>query len=103
MIQFTRAVLVALLAILLLCAVLTSFLEGQALGDAFYFTLITAMTVGYGDIVPTTPLGRLISVVVALVGVIYVGLVVAIANRALALAVEEKRAEQGEKPSDRES
>lgn len=94
MIHFARAVLVALLLALLLCAALLVAVEDWAFGDAVYFTLITGMTVGYGDIVPTKPLGRVISVVIAMIGVIYVGLVVAIATKALAHAVEEHRHNQ---------
>jgi voltage-gated potassium channel len=91
MIHFTRAVLVTLLLALLLCATLLVAVEDWAFGDAVYFTLITGMTVGYGDIVPTKPLGRVISVVIAMIGLIYVGLVVAIAAKALSQAVEETR------------
>ena len=37
--------------------------------DAFYFTLVTASTVGYGDIAATTQFGRLFSMSVLLTGV----------------------------------
>ncbi|MFW5963699.1 MAG: NAD-binding protein [Natronomonas sp.] len=37
--------------------------------DAFYFTLVTASTVGYGDITATTQFGRLFSMSVLLTGV----------------------------------
>ncbi|MEM7025957.1 MAG: potassium channel family protein [Pseudomonadota bacterium] len=98
MMHFTRAVLVVLLLALLCLAILIVLIEDKTVGEALYFTMITGMTVGYGDIVPTTPLGKIISVAVALIGVVFVGLVVAIATRALALAVEEERRRRGEPP-----
>ncbi|MFC7079609.1 NAD-binding protein [Halorussus caseinilyticus] len=36
--------------------------------DAFYYTLVTASTVGYGDITPTTQTGRLFSLSVVVLG-----------------------------------
>lgn len=89
LLHFVRGVLLALLIGLLLCGVLFALAEDQTIGNALYFTLITAMTVGYGDIVPTTAPGRIISVVIAMIGVVGVGIVVAIATRALAQAVED--------------
>ena len=37
--------------------------------DSLYFTIITLATIGYGDLVPTTPLGKLVTVVFVIVGV----------------------------------
>ena len=37
--------------------------------DAFYFTIVTGSTVGYGDVTPTSPLGRLFGMSVLLVSV----------------------------------
>jgi len=39
------------------------------LADAFYFTVVTASTVGYGDITPDTTIGELFAVSVLVVGV----------------------------------
>ena len=44
--------------------------------DAFYFTLVTASTVGYGDITATTQFGRLFSMSVLLTGVSSFGVAV---------------------------
>jgi voltage-gated potassium channel len=49
------------------------------------------LTVGYGDIVPATAWGKVASVVAGLLGIIYVGIVVAVSNRALQHALEERR------------
>jgi voltage-gated potassium channel len=59
-------------------------LEDLRLIDGVYFAFITALSVGYGDIHPTTTIGKILCVGIALVGMLFVGLTVAIANRALA-------------------
>lgn len=44
--------------------------EIHTFGDAFYFSVITLTTVGYGDITPATPMGRWVTVFMILTGVI---------------------------------
>lgn len=41
-------------------------------GDAFYFTVVTLATVGFGDIVPTTDLGRWVTISSILAGIILI-------------------------------
>jgi voltage-gated potassium channel len=101
LLHFIRGALGGLLLVLALCALVLMAVEDLTLGEALYLTAITGLTVGYGDIVPTTTVGRIVSVVVGFVGVIYVGIVVAVATRALTQAVEEKRRPQ-EPPGDQE-
>ena len=85
-----REVLVGLLSLLALGGVLISFVEGLPLGKAIYFAFITGLSIGYGDISPTTRLGCVVSVCIGLVGMIFIGLTVAVANRALADFVRER-------------
>ena len=94
LLHFVRGVLLTMTLALLLCVALLVLVEDLSLGTALYFTLITGLTVGYGDIVPATEFGRLVSVVIALIGVLYAGIVVAIGTRALAHAVEEHRGQR---------
>ncbi len=88
--HFARHVLAGLLLMLVLIAVLLAAVERLGFGEALYFTLITGLTVGYGDIVPDTLVGRIASVVAAFTGLMLTGLYIAIATKALSLAVEER-------------
>jgi voltage-gated potassium channel Kch len=50
--------------------------------DAFYFTVITLATVGYGDIVPHTNLGKLFTIFYVIVGIaVFVALARAVVLR----------------------
>ena len=57
-------------------------LEGWSLADSVYYGFITATTVGYGDIAPTHGLGKLVSVVISLIGLIATGIMIALAVEA---------------------
>lgn len=43
-------------------------LEGWSYLDALYFSLITLATVGYGDLSPITPLGKIMTMLYILLG-----------------------------------
>jgi voltage-gated potassium channel len=49
----------------------------QSLGDAFWWAIVTATTVGYGDLSPMTPEGRLIAVALMLVGIGFISILTA--------------------------
>jgi voltage-gated potassium channel len=79
-----REVIATLILLIVLGGFVVSRVESIKLGTAIYFAFITALSVGYGDITPTTTSGKLVSVVIGLLGMLFVGLTVAIATRALA-------------------
>ena len=58
-------------------------LESWDLLDAIYWGFITATTVGYGDIRPMGRLAKALSVLIALVGMIFTGIMVALAVNAV--------------------
>ena len=62
-------------------------LEGWPPMTTLYWSFITATTVGYGDIRPNGPLSRVLSVIIALCGLILFGIVVAIVVQATTEAV----------------
>lgn len=88
---YLREVLLGLLVLIFAGGVAISKLEGIAMGDAIYFSCVTGLTIGYGDITPTTLGGRVISVSIGLVGMTLSGLIVAVATRALADYVQQKK------------
>ncbi|MBU0613826.1 potassium channel family protein [Patescibacteria group bacterium] len=53
-------------------------LEGWSVVDALYFTVATMTTVGYGDIVPTTEITKLVAIVYMLFIVPFVLVFVAV-------------------------
>jgi hypothetical protein len=59
------------------------FLEGWRVTDSTYFTFVTGLTIGYGDLVPARISTRLMAVAIGLIGILLTGLVAAVAVRAL--------------------
>jgi Ion channel len=55
----------------------------MAAGRPAYFTFVTGLTIGYGDLVPKRLLARLISLAIGFIGIQLTGLVAAIAVQAL--------------------
>ena len=63
---------------------------GVLRSDLLYFSLVTLVTLGYGDIVPVTPLARMVAAFEGVVGQFYVAAVVAmLVGRFIAQAIEE--------------
>jgi hypothetical protein len=62
---------------------LVGFFEGWRMSDAAYFTFVTGLTIGYGDLVPVRFTTRLITVVIGFSGILLTGLVAAVGVRAL--------------------
>jgi len=65
--------------------------EGWSRFNSFYWSFITATTVGYGDIRPTKPGSRLIAVLIAFLGHVLSGIIIAIAITAATLALKTGR------------
>jgi len=61
--------------------------EGWPRFDSFYWSFITATTVGYGDLRPSKRSTRLISILIALLGLTFTGILIAVAVHAATLAL----------------
>jgi hypothetical protein len=79
----TRALLVIALLIVAVGVLFYTQVEGWGLLDAIYFCIVTLGTVGFGDITPTTDLGKVFTIVYIIVGLSVIGGFFAAAGRAL--------------------
>ena len=83
-----KSVFLALIALIMAGAVAISVIEKIPFSDALYFAFVTGLTIGYGDIVMKTSGGRLIALMIGLIGILFTGLMVAV----LVYAVRESMA-----------
>ena len=88
-VHLVRHILAGLGVILLAVALVIWWAEESSLGNALYLTLITGLTVGYGDISPVTLVGRCASVIAAMIGIILTGIYVAIATNAVSRSLND--------------
>jgi hypothetical protein len=65
----TRGIGIALLGLLATGTVFYTLVEGWTPLDALYFSVISLATVGYGDITPTTDIGKVFTIFFVLAGV----------------------------------
>ena len=63
-----------------------SMIEGWSLLDSFYFSAIALTTVGYGDLAPSTPAGKLFTVFYIFAGL---GIVIGFVNTVSRTSVEQ--------------
>ncbi len=73
----------ALLLIQFTFGIVAGIVEQWSMGESIYFTFITGLTIGYGDFIPKHFISRLAAVIIGLVGVVLMGLIAAVAVRAL--------------------
>jgi voltage-gated potassium channel len=87
-IRLAWPILSAILAVQVGLGLLIGFIEGWSVGDALYFTFVTGLTIGYGDIVPRQALARALAIGVGICGLFLTGLIAGIAVYALRAALE---------------
>ena len=77
-----RSILIGLVFVVILFGYIFYITEPtvESAGDGFYWALVTVTTVGYGDITPTTPLGKLIASFLILLGIGLIATITAIVS-----------------------
>ncbi len=90
-IYVVRKILITLLVFIIIMGVILALVEGLSLGNGIYFAFVSALTVGYGDIVPHTLLGRIIAVfLLPITGMLITGIMVAAAIQAIDRGVKRE-------------
>ena len=64
--------------------------ESWSVGDAIYFTFITGLTIGYGDLAPRQALARALAIGIGLFGLFLTGLIAGIAVYAMRIAINDR-------------
>ena len=65
--------------------------EGWSRMNTFYWSFVTATTVGYGDLRPVKSASKVATILIAFLGLMMTGIVVAVAVHAVNLALEVSR------------
>jgi Ion channel len=64
-------------------------IEKWRIDDALYFTFVTGLTIGYGDLTPRHIVSRFLAVMIGFAGVVLTGLVAAVSVEALRAAARD--------------
>ena len=57
--------------------------EGWSYIDSAYFMVMTATTIGYGDVVPATNLGKIITMLYSLVGIAFMFYIISLISHSI--------------------
>ena len=70
----------------------------ENIGDGFWWAIVAFTTVGYGDIYPITPIGRLLSSLISLIGIAMIAIPTGIISSAfMNMLIEKKQKAEKEK------
>lgn len=85
--------------LILTSALLMSYAEGISFSDASWWAIVTCTTIGYGDVVPVTSLGRFVAIILMIFGVGFLGMLTSTITTFIANRAKERKkaleAEQG--------
>ena len=77
------------------------YVEGDAqpekfatIGHSFWWSIATLTTVGYGDVYPITAAGKILSAIIALIGIGFIALPTGIISSAFVDKIQRRRAEK---------
>jgi hypothetical protein len=89
--QVVWPILSALLIVMVALGIAVGLIEDWPLRDSIYFTFVSGLTIGYGDLVPKTLFARALAIAIGIAGVLLTSLVAAIGVQALLAASRDER------------
>ena len=89
-IHVTWPILSIIQAIQVVLGLLVGIVERWSVGDAVYFTFVTGLSIGYGDIVPRQALARALAIGIGVSGLFLTGLIAGIAVYAMRRALSDR-------------
>lgn len=81
--QVTWPILSLLIFAIVAAGLMVGLLEGWSIADSLYFSFVTGMTIGYGDLVPQGLFSRILSILIGGCGILLTALIAAVAVKAL--------------------
>jgi Na+-transporting NADH:ubiquinone oxidoreductase subunit NqrD len=84
--QVVWPILSILLGLIVALGVVVGLLEGWSLQESIYFSFVSGLTIGYGDLAPKLLLTRVLAILIGVCGVLLTALLAAIAVKALTSA-----------------
>jgi voltage-gated potassium channel len=87
-VYLTSPILVAMVVLIISLGLVVGRIESWTRFDSIYWSFITALTVGYGDIRPARKVSKALSIIVGAVGIMLGGILVAITLQATTNAFE---------------
>lgn len=68
-------------ALIILGANVYRYVEEWSILDSYYFTVVTVTTIGYGDFVPKTPIGKIFTIFYSFLGIVMVFYFISLTGR----------------------
>ena len=79
-------ILSTLLGLMVVLGLVVGMREGWSVQESIYFSFVTGLTIGYGDLAPKTLLTRTLAILIGACGILLTALIAAVAVRALTAA-----------------
>jgi hypothetical protein len=78
------------IAVIVSLGIIIGIIEGWSLQDSVYFSFVTGLTIGYGELVPKTLLTRGLAMMIGATGILLTALIAAVAVSALGRIHDER-------------
>jgi len=77
-IEVVSPLLMFLIIVIVILGQIVTLIEKWTIFNGLYWTFITALTIGYGDIQPLKKTSKTLSVLIGFIGIMFTGIVVAV-------------------------